>query len=70
MAKNYESESKNSKNYTGTSSKNTYGKEAVTRQTQKIKPETRQMIKLLNLTALRRHPDIDQAVKQVLFQMI
>ena len=61
MAKNYESESKNSKNYTGTSSKNTYGK---------IKPETRQMIKLLNLTALRRHPDINQAVKQVLFQMI
>ena len=27
MAKNYESESKNSKNYTGTSSKNTYGNE-------------------------------------------
>ena len=27
MAKNYESEGKNSKNYTGTSSKNTYGNE-------------------------------------------
>ena len=36
MAKNYESESKNSRNYTGTSDKNSYGNE----MNQKIETDT------------------------------
>ena len=49
MAKNYESESKNSRNYTGTSDKNSYGNEIV---------EVKQKIKLPSLTAQKK-TDID-----------
>ena len=53
MAKNYESESKNSRNYTGTSDKNSYGN-VKTRQIVEVK----QKIKLPSLTAQKK-TDID-----------
>ena len=66
MAKNYESESKNSRNYTGTSDKNSYGNEmnhagnaknSVKAKTRQI-VEVKQKIKLPSLTAQKK-TDID-----------
>ena len=60
MAKNYESESKNSRNYTGTSDKNSYGNEMnhagkCKKQCEKAKTrqivEVKTKIKLPSLTA-------------------
>ena len=66
MAKNYESESKNSRNYTGTSDKNSYGNEmnhaGNAKNSVKSKNETdcrsKQKIKLPSLTA-KKKTDID-----------
>ena len=57
MAKNYESESKNSRNYTGTSDKNSYGNEMNHAETRQI-VEVKQKIKLPSLTAQKK-TDID-----------